>query len=139
MIIVKKLTALYLILLGLVVGGHFIATQLYDPTLEGTALEVWRILDPLMIVGVAIAMLSALFRKLEDGDGAYTMGVSREYLEANFAFYASTALLLLLTWNWLGFQFSEPQNDLPWLWLIVDAVVPLVVLSAGFRMMRGED
>ena len=48
-------------------------------------------------------------------------------------------MLLLLTWNWLGFQFSAPQNDLPWLWLIIDAVVPLVVLSAGFRMMRGED
>ena len=139
MSILKRLAALYLILLGLVVGGHFIATQLYDPTLEGSALDVWRVLDPLMIVGVAIALVGALFRKLEDGDGSYTLGVSRDYLEANFAFYVSAMLLLLLTWNWLGFQFVEPPNDLPWLWLIIDSVVPLVLISAGFRMMRSED
>lgn len=139
MTLLKRLAALYLILLGIAVASHFLATQLYDPTLEGSALDVWRILDPLMIIGVAISLLSALFRKLEDGNGSYTMGVTRDYLEANFAFYASGVLLILLTWNWLGFQFVDPPNDLPWLWLIIDAVVPLVVLSTGIRLMRSGD
>lgn len=139
MAILKRLAALYLILLGIAVASHFLATQLYDPTLEGSALDIWRVLDPLMVVGVFIALVWALLRKLENGDGTYNLGVSRDYLEANFAFYVSAVLLLLLTWNWLGFQFVEPPNDLGWLWLILDSVVPLLLLSTGIRLMRSED
>ena len=139
MAILKRLAALYLILLGIAVASHFLATQLYDPTLEGSALDIWRVLDPLMVVGVFIALVCALLRKLENGDGTYNLGVSRDYLEANFAFYVSAVLLLLLMWNWLGFQFVDPPNDLGWLWLILDSVVPLVLLSTGIRLMRSED
>ena len=89
--LVRRLAAVYLILLAVVVAGHFLATQLYDPMLEGTALDVWRVLDPLMVSGVIIALIVALDRKLNGGD---SQGITRDYLEANFTFYFSAALLL---------------------------------------------
>ncbi len=60
MILIRRLAAVYLILLAVVVAGHFLATQLYDPMLEGAALTVWRVLDPLMVAGVIIALIVAL-------------------------------------------------------------------------------
>ena len=48
----KRLAAAYMLLLAAVVAVHFLVNQFYDPMLEGTALTVWRILDPLMVAGV---------------------------------------------------------------------------------------
>ena len=125
------MAAVYLILL--VVVGHFLATQLYDPMLEGTALNVWRVLDPLMVSGVIIALIVALDRKLNGGD---SQGINRDYLEANFTFYFSAALLLALTWNWFGVEWVEPRNDSALLWLFIDSTLPLLLASTGIRLLR---
>ncbi len=127
------MAAVYLILLAVVVVGHFLATQLYDPMLEGTALNVWRVLDPLMVSGVIIALIVALDRKLNGGD---SQGITRDYLEANFTFYFSAALLLALTWNWFGVEWVEPRNDSALLWLFIDSTLPLLLASTGIRLLR---
>ena len=114
MTILKRLTALYLILLGIAVASHFLATQLYDPTLEGAAADVWLVLDPLMVVGAFISLVVGFFRKMEFGGFSYGLGVSRDYLEANLSFYLSAVLLILVTWNWFGVAFVDPPNDYGW-------------------------
>ena len=139
MVILKRLAALYLILLGIAVASHFLATQLYDPTLADSALDIWLILDPMMIVGAFIALLVAFFRKLEFGGLSYGLGVSRDYLEANLTFYLSAALLIMLTWNWFGVAFAEPPNDAALVWIFIDSVLPLLLISTGIRLMRSED
>ena len=139
MTLLKRLVALYLILLGIAVASHFLATQLYDPTLEGSAADIWRVMDPMMIAGALILLMVAFFRKLEHGGDSYGMGLSREYLEANLSFYLSAVLLLVLTWNWFGWQFVEPPNDNGLVWIFVDSVLPLLLISTGVRLMRSED
>jgi hypothetical protein len=131
--LVKRLAAVYLILLAVVVAGHFLATQLYDPMLEGAALDVWRVLDPLMVSGAIIALVVALDRKLNGGD---SQGITREYLEANFTFYFSAALLLAITWNWFGVEWVEPRNDQGLLWIFIDSTLPLLLASTGIRLLR---
>ena len=59
----KRLAAAYMLLLAAVVAVHFLVNQFYDPMLEGTALTVWRILDPLMMAGVVMALIVAFGRK----------------------------------------------------------------------------
>ena len=61
MSVLKRLAAVYMLLVA--VAMHFLATQLYDPMLDGTALTVWRVLDPLMMVGVVAALIAAFARK----------------------------------------------------------------------------
>ena len=71
MVFLKRLAALYLILLGIAVASHFLATQLYDPTLEGSAMDIWLVLDPMMVAGAFICLLVAFIRKLEFGGFSY--------------------------------------------------------------------
>ena len=139
MVFLKRFVALYLILLGIAVASHFLATQLYDPTLEGAALDVWLVLDPMMIVGALICLVVAFFRKLEFGGFSYGLGVSRDYLEANVTFYVSAALLIMLTWNWFGVAFVDPPNDVGLVWIINDSILPLLLISTGIRLMRSEE
>ena len=133
MLIVKRLAAVYLMLLAVVVGGHFLATQFYDPTPDGTARNVWQVINPLMVIGIIIALKVALDRKLKGSD---SQGITREYLEANFIFYFSAALLIAFTWNWFGVEWVEPPNDNGLLWLFIGSTHPLLVASTGIRLLR---
>ena len=131
--LIKRLAAAYLILLAVVVVGHFLATQFYDPTPEGTARNVWQVLNPLMVIGIVIALIVALKRELNGDD---SKGITREYLEANFTFYFSAALLIAFAWNWFGVEWVEPRNDNALLWLIIGSTHPLLVASTGIRLLR---
>ena len=59
MSVFKRLAAIYMVMVAVAVVAHFLATQFYDPMLEDTALTVWRVLDPLMVIGVAAALIAA--------------------------------------------------------------------------------
>ena len=131
--LIKRLAAVYLILLAVVVAGHFLATQFYDPTPEGTARNVWQILNPLMVIGIVITLIVALDRKLNGDD---SKEITREYLEANFTFYFSAALLIAFAWNWFGVEWVEPRNDNALLWLLIGSTHPLLVASTGIWLLR---
>ena len=130
---ILRVTGAYLILVGAAVAVHFFANQFYDPTIEGDSLTVWRILDPLMVIGLAAVVACAWVRKRRvDSD----KGVDRAYLEANFVFYFSAALLIALVWNWFGVQWSEPQNDNGLVWIFIDSTLPVLFVSSGLRLLR---
>ena len=133
MIALKRLVAVLMLLVAAAVAVHFLATQFYDPKLEGAGTTVWNILDPLMVLGVIVVLIDAFARKRRLPSGA---AVDREYLESNFTFYFSAVLLLLLLWNWLGFALVDPKNDQPLVWMFIDAALPLLLASGGVRMLR---
>ena len=132
---IKSLAGVYMLLVGAAVAVHFIATQLYDPYLEGTALTVWRIMDPLMVAGVAIAFATATCCKLQVG-GGQGQPVTRYYLEAQFGFFFSGVLLLALLWNWIGVEFVEPRNDDGLVWIVIDSTLPFLLGATGYRLLR---
>ena len=70
---------LLLKVLAAVVYLQFVATQVYDPLLAGVGLEIWRILDPLMVLGLAVALVNSYHRKRQVVSVADD-GVTREYL-----------------------------------------------------------
>ena len=130
---VLRATAFYLVLVGAVVAVHFVVNQLYDPLIEGDSLTVWRVLNVLMLIGLAAVIACAWVRKRRvDSD----KGVDRAYLEANFVFYFSAALTLVFLYNWFGFQWSEPPNDDALAWIFIDSTVPVLFVSTGLRMLR---
>ena len=134
---IKRLAAVYMLLVSVAVWANWLGSQFYDPTLEGAAIDAWRILDPLMVVGMAMALIVALSRKLSQ-DSEIDRAVTREYLESNFTFYYSAAILLALLWNWFGFQWVDPPNDVPLVWTVIDITVPLVMASTGIRLLRED-
>ena len=125
-----------MLLVAVAVAAQFLAMQLYDPMLEGTALTVWRILDPLMVIGVAAALIAAFARKRTLDAGADEQPVSREYLSANAMFYYSAALLIALLYNWFGVEFADPRNDDGQVWILIDTTLPILLAASGVRLLR---
>lgn len=109
---------IYLRVLAVVIYVQYLSTQFYDPTTEGLADTIWRILDPLMVLGLIVVVYYAYQRK-RVVDSAADHGVTREYLEANGTFYLGVAFLVGLLWNWIGFQFSNPETSHGWLWALM--------------------
>ena len=133
----KKALGIALQLLAIVVWVQFLAKQLYDPQLEAAGLVIWRVLDPLMVLGVLVAVFVAFDRKRHHDSSAAT-GLTRDYFEANVTLYGGMALLHALLWNWLGFQFSDPATTHQWLWAIIDISIPLLLVSTGRRLIVGS-
>ena len=136
MSVFKRLAAVYMLLVAVAVAAHFLVTQLYDPMLEGSALTVWRVLDPLMVIGVAAALIAAFARKRALDTGTDEQTVSREYLSANAMFYYSAALLIAILYNWFGVEFADPRNDDGQVWILIDSTLPILLAASGVRLLR---
>lgn len=134
--VLKRAAAVYMLLLAVGVAGHFLATQFYDPMLEGTGRDAWLIFDPLMVAGAVMALVVAFDRKRRLDAGGGDRSLSREYLEVNGTLYFTAALFLALLWNWFGTQFVEPSNDMGLVWLLIDITFPLLMAATGIRLLR---
>ena len=67
--------------------------------------------------------------------------VSRSYLEANVAFYATTVVTILFLHNWFAFlatgDVSQGDNHIPWvIWAVVDTALPITLGVTGCRLWR---
>ena len=134
----KPILGLLLKVLAAVVYLQFVATQVYDPLLAGVGLEIWRILDPLMVLGLAVVLVNSYQRKRQV-ESVADDGVTREYLEANCVFYFGVALMACLLWNWIGFQWSNPSNALLGLWTVIDVTLPLLLFATGAQLARSGE
>ncbi len=128
----------YLRVLAVVVYVQYIGSQFYDPTSEGLAEAVYRIIDPLMVLAMLIAVYFAYQRKRAVDLGPEG-GVTREYLEANGTFYLGIALLAGLLWNWVGFQFADPATTHSWLWALIDITAPLLFFATSTQLIKSEE
>lgn len=124
--------------MGAAVAIHFIVSLFYDPTTEGTAATVWRILDPMMVAGVFIVMLLALGAKRRRDADPDNASIDRRYLEANLTYYFSVVLLLVLLWNWISSEWVDPAGDMPLLWIFINTTAPPLLGSVGARLLRGD-
>ena len=90
--LIRQLTGVYLVLLGLAAAIHFVATQFYDPTITGDSLDIWLVLDVLMVIALVLVLATAIRRKQMPRNADEDGRVTREYLEANFSSYFGASL-----------------------------------------------
>ena len=133
----KSLFSIYLRVLAVAVYVQFISSQFYDPTGDGAAETIYRILDPLLVLGMIIVVYYAFHRK-RTVDAASDVSVTREYLEANGVLYLGVALFFGLLWNWIGFQFVDPTNSHGWLWTLIDLALPLLFFASSVQLLKEE-
>ncbi|MDE0199186.1 MAG: hypothetical protein OXK78_13390 [Caldilineaceae bacterium] len=122
---------------AVVVWVQFLAILFYDPAQEGVGFQIWSVLDPLMVLAILITIWSAFRRKVEI-DSLSESSLSREYIETNIALYGGIALLAALLWNWIGSRWSYPLVSFQWLWILIDLTLPLLLFSAGRRLIKTE-
>ena len=122
---------------AVVVWVQFLAILFYDPAQEGVGFQIWSVLDPLMVLAILITIWSAFRRKVEI-DSLSESSLSREYIETNIALYGGIALLAALLWSWIGSRWSYPLVSFQWLWILIDLTLPLLLFSAGRRLIKTE-
>ena len=120
----SKLLAAAFWLLAAAVALHFMFTPFYDGAADPG--QIWDILNWFMAVAVSGALVLHYLRKrtldIQSDDGAVTRG----YLEANLALYASVVLTVWFFWNWFDALTigAGPQSDNRLLmWVFIDPFV----------------
>ena len=91
----RRVGAVYLIAVAVVVAVFFIVNTFLDDTLD--VLQVWYVLDVLMLIALAAALIFNYSRKTEVGGRDPEAGVTLRYLEVNVAFYVTAAVTILFS------------------------------------------
>ena len=132
----KRLAGLYLLVIGVAVTLHFLATQFYDPTWSDASLPVWQVLNPLQIIALVIVLLVSIERKHKAGAEAGDAPVTRKYLEANVLFFFAAGILIAHLWNWFGVQWADPVTSDNQLWVFIDISLALMLIPTSIDLLR---
>ena len=134
---VKRLAGLYLAIIGAAVAVHFVLDPLIYEWAEGDGTPVvWLILDWLMALGLAIALL-VTFEAKRAADAGSDL---REYLVANVQLYVAAALALLLAWNAVQIDWAAgDQTPDSQVWVFIDVVLPLLFVTLGLRLWNESE
>jgi hypothetical protein len=130
MLLLGRVTSVYLIVLAVVVAVNFIITPLYHPGGD-EPFTVWETLNWFMAVGILITVIASYVQKRRvDADGSSDI---KRYLEANAVFYLAVVVFLIFFWNWFSNLSSNNEADGQF-WVVVDTVMPIVMGLTGCRM-----
>ena len=132
--LLHRLVALFLLLMAVAVGVHYIITPLYDD--GSTGFPVWSILNWPMAVAVSAAFIINLSLWLRGvGERPTGSGVVL-WLQVNFRFYSSLVLLLWFLNNW----FADLMNvDAAVRWTFVNVLFVAVMISTGLHPWQERD
>ena len=137
----KKPVGAYLICLAVVVAVWFIINTVIAESSDFDVLDVWYVLDVLMLIGLVLGIIYNYANKqtVKGGDGP----VTRRYLEANVTFYLTAALTILFLHNWIALlaqgSDSLDGNHQAWvIWAVVDVLLPITLGVTGCRLWCEE-
>ena len=137
---IKKLFGAYLIGVATVVAVWFIINSFFVDSFE--VINVWYVLDILMVVGLGVALVFNYARKREEEAGREPgEAVTRRHLEVNTAFYLTAGITIIFLHNWFAFLHGGPEsldgNHQAWvIWAFVDTLLPLTLGVTGCAMWR---
>ena len=144
---IRKLSGVYLMGVATVVAVWFIINSFFVDSFG--VINVWYVLDILMVIGLAVALVFNYSRKREEEAGREPgEAVTRRHLEVNVAFYLTAGITILFLHNWfsllalgdersLGLGSDMGLNHQAWvIWAVVDTLLPLVLGVTGCAMWR---
>lgn len=130
MLLLGRVTSVYLIVLAVVVAVNFIITPLYHPGGD-EPYTVWEVLNWFMAAGMVITVVASYIQKRRvDADGSSDI---KRYLEANAVFYLAVVVFIIFFWNWFSDLSPNNQPDGQY-WVVVDTLMPIVMGLTGCRM-----
>ena len=134
--LIKKLLAVFLSVVALVVAVHFMFSSFYREFVDTGA--IWDVLNWFLAVGLVIALIVSYLHKRVLDRRSEAGAITREYVEVNLIFYVTVVLVLWFFWNWSNDLVSvEPQGQTQrniWVW-INPLFVPIAAATA-LRLWR---
>ena len=104
----KRILGFVLVATAAVVGINWVITLIYHDS--SSYYPVWQVVNWLMGLSALVALIVNIARKRAVGNGAPDSQITREYLEANAAFYASLLLAPVVLHQLLGLQLFSRQS-----------------------------
>ena len=95
MVIAKRLLAILMVALGIVVALTFILTPVYHD--GAPQYPIWQILNWFMVAAVLVMLVVGFIRRRDPGREVIT---AVEYLRGTFAYYGAIVLTMLILWEW---------------------------------------
>ena len=105
-------------------------------------LGIWYLLDVLMVIALALALIFNLARKREECRHDSNGPVTRRYLDAKVAFFVTAGVTILFLHSWFSLLAfggdSLEGNHQAWvIWAAVNTLLPLVLGATGYRLWMG--
>ncbi len=126
---VLRVTAAYVVLVGVAVAVHFIITPFYH---AGDApFTLWHYMNWLIAPAMLVTVVASYASKRRM-DGAGTVDLKR-YLEVNTVFYGSVAAAIVFFWNWF-LELTPANVSDHQFWHVLGAVLPILMVVAGLRL-----
>ena len=137
--LLKQASAQYMMAVAAAVGAFFIINPFLVDSIDVTA--VWQVLDILMAIGLATALVVNSARKWAEGGRDPNLPVTRRYVEVNAAFYLTVGVTVLFLHNWFSLLAygtdSLDGNHQAWvIWAAVDVLLPITLGLTGYRLWR---
>ena len=135
---IKRLSGIYMIGVAIAVAVYFIINPFLVDSFE--VINVWRVLNVLMVIGLALALIFNYVRKREEDTQDPNQPATRRHLDVNVSFYLTAAVTILFLHNWfsllaLGESSLNDTNQQAWvIWAAVDTALPLVLGVTGCRL-----
>ena len=140
----KKIAAIYLILVAAVAGVHWIIVPLYDNS--SGDYPVWVFLNWFMASTIIVALDRNIRGKLALRRSDPDAPLTGRRVQVNLLFYATIVLTLWYFWNW--FYGFFPQNEPPVvglvhleMWTLINPLFVLTIGVTGFSLWQesGEE
>lgn len=134
MAMLKRLLALVLGLIGIVVLFQLLFSPFYPDTVDIN--WTWNVLNWFIAFGVAVALIVTYLRKRVLN--AYG-GNGREHIFANTAFYAAAVLAIWFFWNWFDDLTvgEEGQSELRLIfWSYINPLFIILMGTVSARLWR---
>ena len=135
----KKIAAIYLILVAAVAGVHWIIVPLYDNS--SGDYPVWVFLNWFMASTIIVALDRNIRGKLALRGSDPDAPLTGRRVQVNLLFYATIVLTLWYFWNW--FYGFFPQNEPPVvglvhleMWTLINPLFVLTIGVTGFSLWQ---
>jgi len=128
--------------MAVVIAVHTVIEPLYHASEENQPYSpLWQILNPLMVLSVALGLIFAYIRKTRVDTEGGDAPVTREFVIANALFYGLLVVGILLLWNWFNllspaFTAIGPET-VSLVWIVIDASLPFLLGGIGIYLARG--
>ncbi len=137
--LLKQTSAQYMMWVAVAVGVFFVINPLLNESIEVSS--VWFVLDILMVIGLAAALVVNSARKWSEGGRDPNLPVTRRYVEINAAFYLTVGVTILFLHNWFSLLANGADsldgNHQAWvIWAVVDVLLPVTLGLTGYRLWR---
>lgn len=138
--VIFRIVAVYIIavviataLLNWVTPALYIAPDDADPI-------AWTILNPLILVAVAVMLILSVIRKVRYDRARREEGATEsvvQHIDTNATFYGAIALAVLYPVS-VAHQLATPNEPVLAIWFYVDALLVAVGVAIGFRILRAS-